>query len=59
MNDCDALKIGGNLFECIPFGYLGGESDRILTGIPVSHAMLALRVNDPDVSEGSGCGYES
>ena len=58
MNDGDALQIGGHLFERVPFGCLGGKSDRIFPGVAVPHAMLTRGIDDPDVSERRGSGYE-
>ncbi len=58
MNDRDALEISGNLFECVPFGCLGGKSDRVFPGVAVPHAMLTLSIDDPDFSERRGGGHE-
>ena len=55
-DDGDAFEIGRDLFECIPFGRLDGQSDRILLRIAIAHAMLTLSVDDPDVSERRGSG---
>lgn len=54
VNDGDAFQIGGNLFECVPFGKLGGQSDGIFPGIAVPHAMLTLSIDHPDISQRRG-----
>jgi hypothetical protein len=57
-NDCDAFKIGRNLFERVSLSRLGGDPNGILTGIAIPHSVLTLRIDDPDVSQRGGSGYE-
>jgi hypothetical protein len=57
-HDCDAFKIGRNLFERVSLGRLGGDPNGVLTSIAIPHSVLTLRIDDPDVSQRRGSGYE-
>lgn len=57
-HNCDAFKIGRDLFKRVSLGRLAGDPNGVLTGIAIPHSVLTLRIDDPDVSERGGSGYE-
>lgn len=55
----DTLQVCGDLFECVPLGRFRGKPDRVFARVAVSHPVLPLGVDDPDLGKCRGCGQES
>jgi len=56
IHDRDAFEIGSHLFECVPFGGFGGETDGVFPGVAIAHPVFTGGGDHSDFGMGLGGG---